>query len=65
MRLRNICTYEGDFDKQPLNLKSWFLERGYSREMIDVQIKKVRLDQRSKVWSKQVGLGVPFVITSP
>ena len=46
-------------------MKSWFLEREYSREMIDAPMKKVRLGQRSKIGSKQVGLGVPFVITSP
>ena len=46
-------------------MKSWFLEMGYSREMIDAQMKKVGLGQRSNVGSKQVGLGVPFVITSP
>ena len=27
LRLSNICTYEEDFDKHALNMKSWFLER--------------------------------------
>ena len=35
LRLSNICTYEEDFDKHALNMKSWFLERGYSKEMTD------------------------------
>ena len=62
MTLSNICTYEDiqghtyeDFDKHALNMKSWFLERGYSKQMIDSQM--------VKVGSKQAAFGVPFVIT--
>ena len=42
LRSSNICTYEEDFDKHALNMKSWFLERGYSEQMIDSQMGKVR-----------------------
>ena len=63
LRLSNICTYEEDFDKHALNMKSWFLERGYSKQMIDSQMGKVKFGQRLKFGSKQVRFGVPFVIT--
>ena len=63
LRLSNICTYEEDFDKHVLNMKSWFLERGYSKQMIDSQMGKVKFSQRLKAGSKQTAFGVPFVIT--
>ena len=44
-------------------MKSWFLERGYLKQMIDSQMEKVKFGQRLKAGSKQPGLGVPFVIT--
>ena len=44
-------------------MKSWFLERGYSKQMIDSQMGKVKFGQRLKAGSRQAGFGVPFVIT--
>ena len=41
LRLSNICTYAEDFDKHALNMKSCFLERGYSKQLIDSQMGKV------------------------
>ena len=43
-------------------MKSRFLERGYSKQMIDSQMGKVTFDQRLKFGGKQAGCGVPFVI---
>ena len=63
MRLCNICMYEEDFDKHALDVKSWLLERGYSKQMIDSQMGKVKFGQRLKAESKQAGFGVPFVTT--
>ena len=63
LRLSHICTYEEDFDKHALNMKSRFLERGYSKQMIDSQMGKVKFSQRLKAGSKQAGCGVPFLIT--
>ena len=63
MRLSNICTYEEDFDKHALNMKSWFLESEYSKWMIDSQMGKFKFCQRLKAGSKQAGFGVLFVIT--
>ena len=54
--------YEEDFDNLVVNIKSWFLERGYSKQMIDSQMGKVKFGQRLKAGSKQAGFGVPFVI---
>ena len=58
MRLSNICTCEEDFDKHALNIISWFLEWGYSKQMIDLQIGKGKFGQRLKAGSKQEGAGV-------
>ena len=44
-------------------MKSWFLERGYSKQMIDSQMGKVKFGQRLKAGNKQAVFGVPFVIT--
>ena len=44
-------------------MKSWFLERGYLKQMIDSQMRKVKFGQRLKTGNKQAGVGVPFVIT--
>ena len=44
-------------------MKSCFLERGYSKQIIDTQMGKVKFGQRLKSGSRQVGLGVPFLIT--
>ena len=62
MRLSNICMHEENFDNLVVNIKSWFLERGYSKQMIDSQMGKVKFCQRLKAGSKQAGFGVPFVI---
>ena len=61
--MSNICPYKEDLDKHILNLKSWCLEREYSKQMIVSQMGKVKFCQRIKAGSKQAGVGVPFVIT--
>ena len=43
-------------------MKLWFLERGYSMEMIDSQMAKVRFGQKNSRERKSV-TNVPFVIT--
>ena len=43
-------------------MKSWFLERGYPKQIIHSQMGKVKFGQRLKVGSKQAGFGVPLVI---
>ena len=44
-------------------MKLWFLERGYSMEMINSQMAKVRFGQKNSRERKSV-TNVPFVITS-
>ena len=41
-------------------MKSWVLERRYSKQMIDSQMRKVKFGQRLKAGSKQAGVGVPY-----
>ena len=44
-------------------MKSWFLKRGYLKQIIDSQMGKVKFGQRLKTGGKQAGFDVPFVIT--
>ena len=43
-------------------MKSWFLEREYSKKMIDSLMGKVKFGKMLKAGSKEADLGVPFVI---
>ena len=44
-------------------MKSWFLERRYSKQMINSQtIRKIKFGQRLKAESKYAGVGISFVI---
>ena len=43
-------------------MKSWILERGYSKQMIDLQMRKVKFGQRSKAGGKYAGVGIPFFV---
>ena len=61
LRLSNICTYERDFQRHALDMKKWFLEREYSKKMIDSQMAKVKFGQKKSRELKSV-TGVPFVI---
>ena len=62
LRLNNICTYERDFQRHELDVKSWFLDRGYSKKMIDSQMERVKFGQK-KCWELKSATGVSFVIT--
>ena len=62
LRLSNIFTYERDYQRHALDMKLQFLERGYSMEMIDSQMAKVRFGQKNSPERKSV-TNVPFVIT--
>ena len=42
-------------------MKSWFLERGYSKEMIDSQMAKAKFGQKKSRELKSV-TGDPFVV---
>ena len=62
LRLSNIYTYERDFQRHALDMKWWFLERGYPKKMIDSQMEKVKFGKK-KSWELKSATGVPFVIT--
>ena len=55
--------HKEDFDKHSLNMKPCFFEWGYSKQMIDSQIREAKFGQRLKVTHKQGDFGIPFVIT--
>ena len=44
-------------------MKSRFLERRYSKQMMNSQMGRDEFGQWLKTGSKQVGVGVPFIIT--
>ena len=62
LRLSNILTYERDIQRHALDMKSWFLERGYSKKIIDSQMAKVKFGKKKRRGLKAV-TGLPFVIT--
>ena len=55
-------TYERDIQRHALDMKSWFLESGYSKKIIDSQMAKVKFGKKKRRGLKAV-TGLPFVIT--
>ena len=55
LKFSNIYMYEENFDKHALYMKSYFLEKRYSKQMTDSQMEKVKFGQRLKAGSKQKG----------
>ena len=51
-----------DFQRHPLDMKSWLLERRYSKEIIDSQMAKVKFGQKKSRKLKSL-TGVSFAIT--
>ena len=62
LRVNSLCYLEKDFKYHRLNMKEWFIKRGYLESVIDKEMKKVRFSEEGQK-SKKVEEGVPFVIT--
>ena len=62
LRVNRLCSLEKDFNYHKLNMKEWFIKRGYPESVIDKEMKKVRFSEQCQK-PKKVGKGVPFVVT--
>ena len=68
LRLKRLCSLDGDFRQHASSLKQWFLDRGYSEKLIDEQISKVIPMQRESLLNvekeqSQEAYVPPLVIT--
>ena len=62
LRVNRLCFLEEDFNYRKLNMKEWFIKRGYSEYVIGKETKKVRFSEQGQK-SKKVEKEVPFVVT--
>ena len=60
--VNRLCSLEKDFNYHKLNMKEWFIKRGYPESVIDKEMKKVRFSEQGQN-SKKVEKGVPLVVT--
>ena len=64
LRISRICSCESDFVRHLVNMKSWFLERGYPSDLVESEMKKVKFSPN--VNNKNIGKsvkGIPFILT--
>ena len=61
LRANRLCSLERDFNYRKLNMKEWFIRRGYPESVIEKEMKKVRFSKQGQK-SKKVEKEVPFVV---
>ena len=62
LRLKRNCTFEKDFNRHLVNMKEWFLARGYPEKMVKEQMKREVFGKTDKTREDSTK-GVPFVVT--
>ena len=63
LRIKRVCSEESDFNEHSLNLRSWFLKRGYPEKFINTEMSKVKFNVDNKRLNNRQKKGVPFVVT--
>ena len=64
LRVSRICSRECDFRKHISEMKTWFLRRGYSKNLVESEIKKVKFSHISNNKSQKRTLKrIPLVVT--
>ena len=63
LRLKRVCSRKSDFKEHSLNLRSWFLRRGYPEKVINAEMCKVRFNSESSRFNNKQEKGVPLVVT--
>ena len=58
-----MCSEESDFNEHSLNLRSWFLKRGYPEKIINTEMSKVKFNVDNKSSNNRQKKGVPLVVT--
>ena len=62
LRVNRLYSLEKDFNSHKLNMKEWFIKRGYPEYVVEKEMKKVCFSKQSQK-SKKVEKGVQFVAT--
>ena len=62
IRVNRLCSLEKDFNYHRLNMKDWFIKRGYPEFVIEKEMKKVHFSQQDQNF-KKVEKGISFVVT--
>ena len=62
LRVNRLCSLEKDFNYHKLNMKEWFIKRGYPESVIEKEMQKVHFSKQGQI-SKRAEKGVPFVVT--
>ena len=64
LRMSRIFSYKTDFGKHLVDMKSWFQARGYSSDLVQKEMNKVKFSGNwDKNKTKKKSKGVPLVIT--
>ena len=63
LRIKRVCSQESDFNEHSLNLRSWFLKRGYPEKIINTEMSKVKFNVDNKRSNNRQKKGIPFVVT--
>ena len=43
LEIKRVCTQEIDFNEHSLNLRPWFLKRGYPKKIVNTEMRKLSL----------------------
>ena len=60
--VNRLCSSDKDFNYHKLNMKEWFIKRGYPESAIEKELIKVRFSKQGQK-SKKVEKGLPFDVT--
>ena len=61
LRVNRLCSLEKNLNNHQLNMKEWFIKRGYPESVIEKEMRKVHFSKQGQK-SKKVEKGVPFVV---
>ena len=52
LRVNRLCSLEEDFSYSKLNMKEWYIKKGYPESVIEKEMKKVRFSQQGQKFKK-------------
>ena len=52
LRVKRLCSLEEDFSYNKLNMKEWYIKKGYPESVIEKEMKKVRFSQQGQKFKK-------------
>ena len=65
LRIKRLCSKKDAFEKHLESLRSWFGKRGYTKKLVDNQIRRVLESKPEQLFESRIetGIGVPLVVT--